>query len=44
MRIDHVYATEPLASRCTKVVHDAEPRSWDVPSDHLPVVATFDLG
>lgn len=43
MRIDHVYATEPLASRCTKVVHDAEPRSWDVPSDHLPVVATFQL-
>ena len=43
MRIDHVYATEPLASRCTKVVHDAEPRSWDAPSDHLPVVASFDL-
>lgn len=41
MRIDHVYATPPMAARCTRVVHDPEPRGWDVPSDHLPVTATF---
>jgi len=41
LRIDHVYATESLAARCTKVVHHSEPRGWDKPSDHLPVVATF---
>lgn len=42
MRIDHVYATSRLADRCTSVIHDPEPRGWDVPSDHLPVVARFD--
>jgi len=41
IRIDHVYATAPLLERCTGVVHDKEPRGWDVPSDHLPVRATF---
>jgi exodeoxyribonuclease III len=41
MRIDHVYATPRLTRRCTSVVHDPEPRGWDVPSDHLPVTATF---
>jgi exodeoxyribonuclease-3 len=41
MRIDHIYATAPLAERCTKVVQDPKPRGWDTPSDHLPVTATF---
>ena len=41
MRIDHVYATAPLYERCTSVVHDAEPRGWESPSDHVPVTATF---
>lgn len=41
MRIDHVYATPPLATRCVRVVHDGAPRSWDVPSDHVPVTAHF---
>jgi exodeoxyribonuclease-3 len=40
-RIDHVYATASMAERCVKVVHDPKPRGWDVPSDHLPVTATF---
>ena len=44
MRIDHVYATPGLARRCLSVVHDPEPRGWDVPSDHLPVTATFAAG
>lgn len=42
MRIDHVYATPGLAGRCTEVLHDAEPREWDAPSDHLPVTARFE--
>ncbi len=42
LRIDHVYATAPMAQRCTKVVHDLKPRSWEVPSDHVPVVAHFE--
>jgi exodeoxyribonuclease-3 len=42
MRIDHVYATAPLAGRCVSVVHDRDPRGWDTPSDHLPVTATFE--
>lgn len=41
MRIDHVYATTPMAERCVEVVHDLEPRSWDSPSDHVPVTARF---
>lgn len=41
MRIDHVYATAPLLERCESVTHDPEPRGWDTPSDHVPVVAKF---
>jgi len=41
IRIDHVYATAPLLSRCTGVVHDSEPRGWTKASDHVPVRATF---
>jgi exodeoxyribonuclease-3 len=41
MRIDYVYATAPMYESCTKVVHDWEPRDWDNPSDHVPVVASF---
>lgn len=42
MRIDHVYATAPLAAKCVEVVHDLAPRGWDTPSDHIPVTARFD--
>lgn len=41
LRIDHVYATTPMAERCTEVVHDRKPRGWDTPSDHVPVTARF---
>lgn len=41
MRIDHVYATKPMADRCQSIVHDREPRTWEKPSDHMPVVSTF---
>ena len=42
LRIDHVYATAPMAKRCAEVVHDRKPRGWDVPSDHVPVTARFE--
>ncbi|MEX1362986.1 MAG: exodeoxyribonuclease III [Nannocystaceae bacterium] len=42
LRIDHVYATAPMADRCAEVVHDRKPRGWDTPSDHVPVTARFD--
>ncbi len=41
MRIDHVWISEPLAERCTDCLIDKEPRGWERPSDHTPVVATF---
>ncbi len=41
MRIDHVWVSEPLAARCTRALIDKEPRGWERPSDHTPVVAEF---
>ncbi len=42
-RIDHVMATALLAQRCSRCWIDLEPRRWDKPSDHAPVLAQFDL-
>lgn len=41
LRIDHIFATAPLAARCTEVVVDRDERKGDKPSDHAPVIATF---
>lgn len=41
-RIDHIYATAPLASACTGCEIDIEPRKLPKPSDHTFVTATFD--
>ncbi|MEW6126658.1 MAG: exodeoxyribonuclease III [Acidobacteriota bacterium] len=38
LRIDHIWVTEPLAARCKEVFIDKEPRKWERPSDHTPVV------
>lgn len=46
LRIDHIYATEPLAARSTSVRVDREERAESElgkPSDHAPVIAEFDL-
>ena len=43
LRIDHIYATEPLASRCTAAEVGRDERKGAKPSDHAPVVATFAL-
>ncbi len=41
LRIDHIWASSPLAERCTDCWIDKEPRGWDHPTDHAPVVAEF---
>lgn len=43
LRIDHVYATEPLAAKSTGAEIDREERKGKSPSDHAPVIVTFDL-
>jgi exodeoxyribonuclease III len=42
LRIDHVWASTPLATRSRATWIDKEPRAWERPSDHAPVVAEFD--
>jgi exodeoxyribonuclease-3 len=44
LRIDHIWASPALAGRSTTALIDKEPRRWERPSDHAPVVAEFDLG
>jgi exodeoxyribonuclease-3 len=38
LRIDHIWLSGPLAERCAAAWIDKEPRGWDRPSDHVPVV------
>lgn len=42
-RIDHIWATAPLADRCAATRIDRDERGKDKPSDHVPVVASFEL-
>jgi exodeoxyribonuclease-3 len=42
-RIDHIYATEPLVSKCSSCYIDRDARLGEKPSDHTYVVATLDL-
>lgn len=41
LRIDHIWASPGLADRCTDCWIDKDPRGWEHPSDHAPVVAHF---
>jgi exodeoxyribonuclease-3 len=41
LRLDYVLATQPLACRCTSAEIDRQERKGEKPSDHAPVVATF---
>lgn len=43
LRIDLILAGAGLAARCTSSYIDPEPRRADRPSDHTPVIATFDI-
>ena len=42
LRIDLVLASPALATQCTASRVDVEPRRWERPSDHAPVVAVFE--
>lgn len=42
LRIDHILANVVLAERCTSCVIDKSTRVLERPSDHAPVIATFD--
>ena len=41
LRIDHIWTSPALAERCMGCWIDREPRKWDRPSDHTPVIAEF---
>lgn len=41
LRIDHIWASRPLAEKCTDCHIDKAPRALEKPSDHAPVVAEF---
>jgi exodeoxyribonuclease-3 len=41
LRIDLMLGSAQLAPSCTAVRIDVEPRGWERPSDHVPVVAEF---
>ena len=43
VRIDHVLASKELATYCRSCYIDSAPRKLERPSDHTPVVATFDI-
>ena len=42
LRIDHILATKPYASRCSSAFVARDERKGKLPSDHAPVVAVFD--
>lgn len=41
LRIDHIWTSPALAELCTDCWIDKEPRAWEHPSDHAPVIAEF---
>jgi exodeoxyribonuclease-3 len=43
-RLDHVWASPDLAKKATAMEVLQEARSWEKPSDHVPVTVTFKLG
>jgi exodeoxyribonuclease-3 len=43
LRIDLILTTDVLTEACTASYVDKEPRTWERPSDHTPVVAEFDI-
>jgi exodeoxyribonuclease-3 len=42
-RIDHIWATQPLAGKSTRAWIDIAPRLMAKPSDHTPILAEFDV-
>jgi exodeoxyribonuclease-3 len=43
LRIDLILASNALASVCQASYIDREPRTWERPSDHTPVIAEFSI-
>ena len=43
LRIDLILTSEAMTEACSGSFIDKEPRAWDRPSDHAPVVAEFDV-
>lgn len=43
LRIDLILASDALSRICEKSYVDREPRTWERPSDHTPVIAEFAL-
>lgn len=43
LRIDLILASTALATACEASYVDREPRTWERPSDHTPVVAEFSM-
>ncbi len=41
MRIDHILLSEALKEKCSASTVDKEPRTWEQPSDHAPVIAVI---
>jgi exodeoxyribonuclease-3 len=39
MRIDHILLSQELKDKCSASQVDKEPRTWEQPSDHAPVIA-----
>lgn len=43
LRIDLILASDAMSAACQACYIDREPRTWERPSDHTPVVAEFDI-
>ncbi len=43
LRIDLILANQAMAEQCHMSIIDKEPRTWERPSDHTPVIAEFTL-
>jgi exodeoxyribonuclease-3 len=43
LRIDLILTSAAMTDRCVASYVDREPRAWERPSDHTPVVAEFEL-
>jgi exodeoxyribonuclease-3 len=41
MRIDHAWGSKNLSVRVVDCLVDVEPRTWEKPSDHTPVIVTI---
>jgi exodeoxyribonuclease-3 len=42
-RVDHIWATEPMARQCRRAWIDVELRRSERPSDHAPILTEFEL-